>query len=316
MEVLRVAAVQASYVLMDRQANIQRVGVLTHEAASQGAQLVVFPEAFIPGTPIWIDTRPIWDGDDDWFPLLYDQAVVVGSPATDALGEIALSNGVWLVVGVQERNRTGGSIYNTVLYFSPDGELVERHRKLVPTGSERTVWAPGDGSTLNAVSTPFGRLGGLTCMENFMPLARFHMYAQGVDVWLAPTLAQGDAWIRTMQHLAGENSMYVVGVNPVQHVDMLPSDFPNRDQLYPEAFLAEEGPWVEPGNSVIVAPGGRILAGPIREREETLIADLDLAQVAAMHRIMDPVGHYNRPDVFQLQVNTAPQTPVRLVTED
>ena len=136
---------------MDRQANIQRVGVLTHEAASQGAQLVVFPEAFIPGTPIWIDTRPIWDGDDDWFPLLYDQAVVVGSPATDALGEIALSNGVWLVVGVPERNRTGGSIYDTVLYFSPDGELVERHRKLVPTGSERTVWAPGDGSTLNAV---------------------------------------------------------------------------------------------------------------------------------------------------------------------
>ena len=110
--------------------------------------------------------------------------------------------------------------------------------------------------------------------------------------------------------------MYVVGVNPVLHRDKHPGRLSHREQLYPEAFLAEEGPWVEPGNSVIVAPGGRILAGPIREREETLIADLDLTQVAAMHRIMDPVGHYNRPDVFQLQVNTAPQTPVRLVTED
>ena len=315
MATVRVAAVQAGYVLMDREACIDKVQELTAEAVHRGAELVVFPEAFVPGTPIWIDTRPIWDGDEAWFTLLHENAVVVGSAACDRLAGIAETHAVWLVVGVQEREATGGSIYNTVLYFSPEGELVGRHRKLVPTGSERTVWTPGDGSTLEVVPTPLGRLGGLTCMENFMPLARFHMYAQGVDVWLAPTLAQGDGWVGTMQHVARENRMFVVGVNPVQHVDMLPQDFPGRDDLYPEAFLAESGPWVEPGNTVVVGPDGRVMAGPVREREETLIADLDLSRIAAGRRIMDPVGHYNRPDVFQLQVNTAARTPVKIVSD-
>ena len=169
---------------------------------------------------------------------------------------------MWLVVGVQEREPAGATIYNTLLYFSPAGELVDRHRKLVPTGSERTVWAGGDGSTLRTVPTPLGRLGGLICWENYMPLARFHLYAQGVDVWLAPTLALGDGWVATMRHLARENRMYVVGVNPALHVDQVPADFPHRDQLVPEGFLAEGSSWVEPGNSVIVGPDGNILAGP------------------------------------------------------
>jgi nitrilase len=202
MTTLRVAAVQASYVLMDREATVDRVAELTRAAAEQGAQLVVFPEVFVPGTPIWIDTRPIWDGDDEWFAMLVDNAVVVPGPTTERLAGIALENGVWLVVGAEEREQTGSTIYNTILYFSPDGELVDRHRKLVPTGSERTVWGMGDGSTLRVVNTPLGRIGGLICWENYMPLARFHLYAQGVDVWLAPTLAQGDGWIATMQHLA------------------------------------------------------------------------------------------------------------------
>ena len=137
-----------------------------------------------------------------------------------------------------------------------------------------------------------------------MPLARFHLYAQGVDVWLAPTLAQGDAWIATMQHLARENRMYVVGVNPVLHVDQIPADFPDRARLVPASYLEENGPWIEPGNTVIVGPNGALLAGPVREREETLIADLDLAEVAAGRRFMDPTGHYNRPDIFQLLVDT------------
>ena len=257
MTTMRVAAVQATYVLMDREATIDRVAELTAEAAKQGAQVVVFPEVFVPGTPIWIDTQPIWDGDDAWFRLLAENAVVVPSPATERLGAIARDNGVWLVVGVEEREQHGGTIYNAVLYSSPAGELVEKHRKLVPTGSERTVWGMGDGSTLRVVDTGFGRIGGLICWENYMPLARFHMYAQGVDVWLAPTLAPGDAWIASMQHLARENRMYVVGVNPVLHVDRIPSDFPDRERLVPEPFLAENGPWLEKGNSVIVAPDGR-----------------------------------------------------------
>lgn len=310
MTTVRVAAVQASYVLMDREATIDRVAELTAAAAGEGAQLVVFPEVFVPGTPLWIDTRPIWDGDAEWFGLLADNAVVVPSAATERLGAIAAAAAVWLVVGVNERDQHGGTIYNTVLYFSPDGVLVDKHRKLVPTGSERTVWGSGDGSTLRVVDTPFGRVGGLICWENYMPLARFHLYAQGVDIWLAPTLAGGDAWIASMRHLARENTMFVIGVNPVLHVDRIPATFPERDQLLPPAYLAEHGPWLEPGNSVVVGPNGAILAGPARECEETLIADLDLRLVRQARRLLDPTGHYNRPDVFRLHVDTSPRPAV------
>jgi nitrilase len=311
MTTVRVAAVQASYVLMDREACLDRVAELTAAAAAaEGAQLVAFPEVFVPGTPVWIDTRPIWDGDDEWYALLVENAVVVPSPATDRLAAIASDAGVWLAVGVEEREPTGATIYNTLLYFGPDGRLVDRHRKLVPTGSERTVWGMGDGSTLHVVDTPFGRVGGLICWENYMPLARFHLYAQGIDVWLAPTLAQGDAWVASMRHLARENRMFVVGVNPVLRVDQIPVGFPDRDRLVPDSYLAENGPWLEPGNSVIVGPDGRLLAGPVREREETLVADLDLREVTAQRRRMDPTGHYNRPDVFQLLVDTTARRAV------
>jgi len=310
MTTVRVAAVQATYVLMNREATIDRVAELTAEAAGQGARLVVLPEAFVPGTPLWIDTQPIWQGDADWYRLLAENAVVVPGPATDRLGAIAREHGVWLAIGVQERERGGGTIYNTLLYFSPDGALAGRHRKLVPTGSERTVWGMGDGSTLSAVDTPFGRIGGLICWENYMPLARFHLYAQGVDIWLAPTLATGDAWIATMRHLARENTMFVIGVNPVLHADRIPADLPHRDRLVPGPWLDEHGPWVEAGNTVIIGPGGDILAGPAREREAMLVADLDLGSVAAARRLLDPVGHYNRPDVFRLHVDTSPRPPV------
>jgi nitrilase len=307
---LRVAAVQASYVLMDRETTIDRVAELTAAAARDGAQLVVFPEVFVPGTPIWIDTRPVWDGDDSWFRLLAENAVAVPSAATERLGAIAREHGVWLAVGVEEREPHGGTIYNTLLYFSADGDLENVHRKLVPTGSERTVWGMGDGSTLRTVETPFGRIGGLICWENYMPLARFHLYAQGVAVWLAPTLATGDAWVASMQHIARENRMFVVGVNPVLHVDQVPAGFPDRDRLVPTAWREEKGDWLEEGNSVIVGPNGGVIAGPVRRREETLIADLDLGEVLAARRFLDPVGHYNRPDVFRLQVDTAPRPPV------
>ena len=310
MTTIRVAAVQASYELMDREASIDRVAELTASAAAQGAQLVVFPEVFVPGTPFWIDTQPIWEGDSDWFRLLAENAVAVPGPATDRLGAIAREHGVWLAIGVEEREPGAGTIYNALLYFSPDGALVDKHRKLVPTGSERTVWGMGDGSTLRVVSTPFGRIGGLICWENYMPLARFHLYAQGIELWLAPTLATGDGWVASMQHLARENRMFVVGVNPVLHADRIRADFPNRDRLIPEAWLAERDSWVEPGNSVIVGPDGTLIAGPVRHREETLIADLDLGSVGAARRLIDPVGHYNRPDVFRLHVDTSPRPAV------
>jgi nitrilase len=301
-----VAAVQAAYVLLDRDATLTRAEELVAEAAELGAELVVFPEAFVPGTPLWIDSAPIWDGDGPWYARLVEQAVVVPGPATARLGAAARAHRVHLVIGVQEREPHGTTIYNAVLYFGPDGRLLGKHRKLVPTGSERTVWGQGDGSTLDVVPTTLGRLGGLICWENYMPLARFHLYAQGVEVWLAPTLARGDGWVATMRHIAREGRVWVVGVNPVLRRDQIPADMPDRDRIAPEPEPGD-GEWIEPGNSVICDPSGELVAGPLRHAEGILTAEVDLSRVRELRRLFDPVGHYNRPDVFRLSVDTRPR---------
>ena len=307
METLKVAAVQAAYVLMDREATLAKVEALLAGPEAGAADLVVFPEVFVPGTPIWIDGARIWDDDEEWFAMLYDQAVLVPSETTERLGAAARAAGVYLVIGVSERERTGGTLYNTVLYFDPEGTLLGKHRKLMPTGSERTVWGMGDGSTLETFETPFGRLGGLTCMENLMPLARFYLYAQGVDIWVAPTLAQGDGWISVMQHIAIEGRCFVIGVNPCFHAGQIPEDFPDRDRLWP---TQEWGEWIEPGNSLIVSPTEGILAGPVRNEEKILVAELNMTQVTTSRRMFDATGHYHRPDVFRLEVDTAPRPAV------
>jgi nitrilase len=253
MEPIVAAAVQAAYVLMDRKATLDKTVDLIGQAAAEGARLIVFPEAFVPGTPIWIDSGPIWEGDEQWYTMLVDQAVVVPSQTTESLGAAARDAGTYVVVGVDEREPHGTTIYNTILYFGPDGSLLGKHRKLTPTGSERTVWGMGDGSTLEVFETPFGRLGGLICWENYMPLTRFYMYSQGIDVWVAPTLAVGDGWIATLRHLALEGSMWTIGVNPCVHIEQIPIDFPDRDRVW--RVEQEDGEWVEPGNSAIVTRG-------------------------------------------------------------
>jgi nitrilase len=164
-------------------------------------------------------------------------------------------------------------------------------------------------STLRTIATPFGRLGGLICWENYMPLARFHMYAQGVDVWVAPTLATGGAWVATMRHIAREGRVFVIGVNPCIHADQIPASIPRRDALYPAEDREQDGGWLMPGNTVVVDPRGELLAGPVREAERVVTADLELDLVRTTRRFFDPVGHYNRPDVFRLAVDTA-QRPV------
>jgi nitrilase len=311
MGTVQVAAVQAAYVLMDRAATLERTVCLIERAAASGASIIVFPEVFIPGTPIWMDAGPIWEGDDEWFALLVDQAVVVPGPVTEEIGRAARATGTYVVVGVDERELHGTTIYNTTLYFGPDGSLLGRHRKLVPTGSERTVWGRGDGSTLDVVETPYGRIGGLTCWENYMPLARFYMYSQGIDIWVAPTLAVGDGWVATMRHIAREGRCYVVGVNPCVHVDQIPPSFPDRDRVWRPN--QDDGDWVEPGNTVIVDPSGNVLAGPARNEEVVLTADIDLAAVRAARRFFDPVGHYHRPDIFDLTVDTRPRPAVTVI---
>jgi nitrilase len=290
-----IAAVQATPVFLDREATIEKMGRLAKEATGNAAALVVFPEAFVPTYPDWVWRTTPW-ADDDWYARFAEQAVEVPGPACDAIGAIAAEHGIYLAVGVNER--AGGTIYNTLLYFGPDGALLAKHRKLMPTGGERLVWGQGDGSTLSVIDTPFGRVGGLICWENYMPLARVAMYEQGVDIWLAPTWDNSDVWVASMQHIAKEGRCYVVGVNTCLRGSDVPADLPGRDDLY-----GGDDDWMSRGNTVIVDPRGHVLAGPLTEQEGILYAEIDLDAVRRSRREFDVVGHYARPDVFQLRVN-------------
>ena len=207
-----------------------------------------------------------------------------------------------MVVGVNERVARRGTVYNTILFFAPDGSLLGSRRKLMPTSAERVVWGMGDGSTLDVYRTPYGGLGGLICWESYMPLARFAMYAQGIDIYCAPTWIWGndEGWQATLRHIALEGRVVVVSAAIANRTEGVPADLPARDRLY-----GEPG-WVTPGGSVIVGPDGTMLAGPLFEAEDILTAEIDLDAMAAARRTLDVAGHYSRPDVFQLVVNRKP----------
>ena len=301
------AAVQAAPVWLDRAATLDKLVSLAERAAGDGAGLIVFPETFLPGYPDWVWRCAPWDATSEaLFGRLQDQAVVLGSETTDVLGETAARLGAWLCVGVDERETHGSTLYNTLLYFAPDGTLAGTHRKLMPTGGERLVWGVGDGSTLPVLDTAFGRVSGLICWENYMPLARAALYAQGVDVWVAPTWDDADSWVASMRHIAKEGRMHVIGVNCAQRACDVPVDLPGHAEHY------SGDDWMSRGNSVIVGPDGDILAGPVLETEEILLAELDIAAARRSRHMFDPAGHYTRPDVFGLTVDTAPRPSVRI----
>ena len=290
-----IAAVQGTPAF-DRDGTIDRVGQYTKEAAAHGAALVAFPEAFVPHYPDWgWRTNPWGELDRAWYDRWSAQCVDVPSNASDALGKIAAESCVYLAIPVNERD--GGTIYNTILYFSPDGVLLAKHRKLVATGAERIMWGAGDGSTLATIDTPFGRVGGLICWENYMPLARAAMYEARVDILLSPTWDNSSTWVPTMQHIGKEGRCYVVGVTACIRASDVPQDAPGRAEIYGGAddFLSR-------GNSVIVDPTGHIVAAPIPGEVGTLYADVDLDLIRNARHEFDVVGHYARPDVFQLNV--------------
>ncbi len=306
---LKVAVVQAAPVLFDREATVAKACRLTAEAAAQGAQLVLFPEAFVPAYPRGLSFGVVVGsrspaGRRTW-ERYWANTVEVPSAATEALGAAARAAGVTLAIGVIERDAefSHGTLYCTLLYFGPDGRLLGKHRKLKPTAAERLIWGEGDGSTLTVLETPVGRVGGLICWENYMPLARMALYAQGVELYLAPTADSRDTWQATLRHIACEGRCFVLGCNQFVTKSMYPTDLPGVEELasQPEIMCR--------GGSAIISPLGEVLAGPLYDQEGTLYADLDLAELVRARFDFDVVGHYARPEVLQLVVNGQPRRP-------
>ena len=306
----RVAVVQAAPVLFDREATIEKACRLTREAAGQGAQIILFPEAFVPAYPRGLSFGTVVGSRTAQGRLLWEaywaNAVEVPSASTEALGEAARQSSAYLSVGVIERDSQfgGGTLYCTLLYFGPTGELLGKHRKLKPTAAERLIWGEGDGSTLTVIETEFGKLGGLICWENYMPLARMAMYSKGVALYLAPTADSRESWQATLRHIACEGRCFVLGCNQFVTKAMYPPHLPGIEDL------ARQPEIVCRGGSAIISPLGEVLAGPLYDQEGILFADLDLTEVPRAKFDLDVTGHYARPDVFQLIVNEQPAPPV------
>ncbi|MDX1646424.1 MAG: carbon-nitrogen hydrolase family protein [Longimicrobiales bacterium] len=307
---VRVAVVQAAARPFDASAAVDTVVARTREAASRDAGLVLFPEAYVGGYPWGLSFGTAVGGRSEagrrTWERYWGSAVDVPGPEVERMADAARSAGVHLCVGVVERDSSysGGTLFCTLLYLGPDGGLLGKHRKLKPTAAERLIWGEGDGSTLTAVKTPFGTVGGLICWENYMPLARTAMYAKGVDIYLAPTADARERWQSTLRHIALEGRCFVLGCNQYVTRDMYPSDLEIAGELddWPETLSA--------GGSAVYGPLGECLAGPLWNEEGILTAELDLTAIPRSRFDFDVVGHYARPDVFRLLVDEEPHPPV------
>ena len=313
MSTTRVAVVQAASLLFDKKASLDKACRYILEAGNKGAKLVLLPEAFIPGYPRGLsfgmktgsrsdEGRKLWN-------RYRDQSVEVYGPETRALAEAAKEAGCYVAIGVSERGATD-SLYCSLLYFSPEGELLGKHRKLKPTGTERTFWAEGDGSTLPVFDSEAGRFGGLICWENYMPLARTAMYGKGVQIYLAPTADARESWQASMQHIACEGRCFVLASNQVMNEELLPEEFKKHPEIKGSKDFSSRG------GSLIVDPYGNVLAGPLWDEEGILYAELDMDNLHQARLDFDVTGHYSRPDVFRLVVNEEPQDTVSFFGSD
>lgn len=307
----KVAVVQAAPVLFDRDASTEKASRLIKDAGEQGAQVVLLPEAFIPAYPRGFSFGMVVGSRSPEGRLLWqrywENSVEIPSPATDALGAAAREAGVYLAIGIIERDTqfSGGTLYCSLVYFNPKGEIMGAHRKLKPTGAERLIWGEGDGSDLLVLATEFGKLGGLICWENYMPMARMALYGKGVQLYLAPTADSRDTWQATLRHIACEGRCFVLGCNQYVTKSMYPADMQDH------AELTEQPEVMCRGGSVIISPLGEILAGPIFDQEGILYADLDLDEISRAKLDFDVVGHYARPDVFQLIIDEKSKPPTQ-----
>lgn len=299
------AVVQAASVAFDRKKTLEKALDLSRDAARKGARLVLFPEAFLSGYPRGLGFGAVVGSRSragrDEFRRYWESAVDVPGPAVEMLKKAARSNRVFLVMGVVERDR--GTLYCSVLFFSPDGTFLGKHRKVMPTASERLIWGYGDGSTLPVFDTPLGRVGAVICWENYMPLLRTYMYSQGIEIYCAPTADHRETWVATMQHIAAEGRCFVLGCNQFNRRRDYPEDFKNPVGDAPNTVISR-------GGSCIVDPFGRFLAGPDFSDETILLAELDRDQLPRAKFDFDAVGHYARPDIFRLLVDDRPKPVV------
>jgi len=308
----KIAVLQSPPVFLDRSKTIERAVELVSEAAAEGAELVVFPETFIPGYPMWMwRLRPGADMalTNELYGKLLENAVDLQGDDLVPLQNAAKKHSVTVVCGMNERESglSRGTLYNTVVVIGADGRIANRHRKLMPTNPERMVHGFGDASGLKTIDTPAGRIGALLCWENYMPLARYALYAQGVEIYIAPTYDSGDAWIGTLQHIAREGRCWVVGSGCVMRASDIPEDLPGKADLYPDPDA-----WINPGDSIVIGPDGKTTAGPLRQEVGVLHADIDLSAVGTARRSLDVAGHYSRPDIFELKINAKPQKAIEI----
>jgi nitrilase len=311
----RVAVVQHPPVALNRQKTLARGVELLDEAAAGGAKLVSFPETWVPGYPEWVwRLRP---GDDyglsgDIHKRLLENSVDLKAGQLKPIQAAARRLKLTVSIGIHERDGefSRGTLYNSVVLVGPDGEILNRHRKLMPTNPERMVWGAGDATGLRVTDTPSGRVGSLICWENYMPLARFAIFAQGCEIYIAPTWDEGGTWLSTMRHIALEGRCWVLGNGSSMRGKDIPTDFPDRKRLFPDLEA-----WFNPGDSVIVDPGGTVVAGPLHEKHGILYADCDPARAAAAKRTLDVAGHYGRPDIFRLEMNREVRAPVDFATK-
>jgi nitrilase len=310
-QIIRAAVVQDAPAAFDLDASVTRAVQRIADAASQGAQLVVFPEAFLGGYPKGLDfgARVGMRAPEgrDLFRRYYESAVAVPGPATAALGAAARAHRAHLVIGVIERD--GGTLYCTVLFFGPGGDLLGKHRKVMPTAMERLIWGFGDGSTLQVLPTPLGRIGAAICWENYMPQLRLALYGQGVQLYCAPTVDDRETWLPTMRHIAMEGRCFVLSACQFARRRDFPPDVQPIQGDDPEVVLIR-------GGSCIIGPLGEVLAGPTFDAPAILTAEIDVGAISRATFDLDVVGHYARPDLFQLTVNTRPTQAVRLISED
>jgi nitrilase len=309
---VKVAVVQAPPLLLDKQGTLARVVDHIGEAASEGASLIVFPEAYVPGYPTWIwRLRPGTDMGltSEIHARLRENAVDLSAEDLQPVREAAAGKGVTVVLGLNEidscYSRT--TLFNTVVVIGSDGGVLNRHRKLMPTNPERMVWGMGDATGLRVVETPAGRLGTLICWESYMPLARYALYAQGIDIYVAPTWDAGESWLATMRHIAKEAGCWVIGTATALQGSDIPADFPDRDLL----FTPDE--WINDGDAVVVKPMGSIHAGPMHREKGILYAEIDPSVAQRARRSLDICGHYSRPDIFSLSVDRREMAPVRFL---